>query len=481
MKAEPSRKPAGQPALLPAAPVVIELQDVPSPAEAARRLLDLPGLLLLESALHHQRLGRYSFLMADPVDWCQSDMPGALEWMSSILSASGSDSHPALPPFQGGVAGLFSYESGLQFEGITPAAHRDFAVPDVTLGLYDVVLAWDHGVDRCWLVSQGIEGTSSKNREFRAQQRADQFLEWLDRQPADLAWGGAERRILDERVFRKGVYSTVEGELASNFSQESWKRMIEQALEYIRAGDIFQVNLAQRLLSPQSDHPFALYERLRQRNAATFAGYFNPGGQQIISASPERLVSVRERIVETRPIKGTRQRTRRPEVDLDVGLQLLSSEKDRAENVMIVDLMRNDLSRICEDHSVTVTQLLGLESYASVLHLVSAVEGHLRDGITAADVIQAVFPGGSVTGAPKIRAMQIIPELELVPRGAYCGSLGYFGFDGAVDMNILIRTVTASDGWWQFPVGGGIVSDSDPDAEYAETWTKAAAIINSLR
>jgi para-aminobenzoate synthetase component I len=481
LRTESPREDKARPSAGPAAPVVIELRHPPAPADAARRWLDLPGLLLLESALSHQRLGRYSFLMADPIDWCQSDMAGALEWMSEILSAITCGSHADKPPFQGGIAGVFSYESGLQIEGITPAASGDFVLPHVTLGFYDVVLAWDHREDRCWLVSQGVGGSSTTPRESRAQQRAKQFLAWLDRKPAELTWRGAGRRSLDEHVSRKAGRAPDGAELVSNFSAETWDGVICKALEYIRAGDIFQVNLAQRLLSPQADHPFALYERLRQRNAAPFAGYFNLGEQQIISASPERLVAVRDRIVETRPIKGTRQRTRRPEVDLDVALQLQSSEKDRAENVMIVDLMRNDLSRICQDHSVVVTQLLGLESYASVLHLVSAVEGRLRDGITAADLIQAVFPGGSVTGAPKIRAMEIITELETVPRGAYCGSFGYFGLDGAVDMNILIRTVTSNDGWWQFPVGGGIVSDSEPAAEYAETWTKAAAIIESLQ
>lgn len=223
-----------------------------------------------------------------------------------------------------------------------------------------------------------------------------------------------------------------------------------------------------------------LYRWLRECNPATFSCYFDTGHTQVISASPERLVSVRDQIIETRPIKGTRRRTKHPEVDIDVGQQLLASEKDRAENVMIVDLMRNDLSRICEDDTVRVTQFVELESYASVLHLVSAVEGHLRPELPTSELLKAVFPGGSISGAPKVRAMEIIAELESRNRGPYCGSLGYFGFNRNIDLNILIRTIHAADGHWTLPVGGGIVADSVPIHEYEETWTKAHGMLNAI-
>ena len=241
-----------------------------------------------------------------------------------------------------------------------------------------------------------------------------------------------------------------------------------------------EINLAQRLLHPATCFPTDLYLRLRKRNSAPFGGFFDLGKAQIISASPERLISLRDGHVETRPIKGTRRRTRYPEVDHLTGNELEASEKDRAENTMIVDLMRNDLSRVCTDTSVAVTQLCEIEQYESVIHLVSAVEGQLHDPCDIVDLLRAVFPGGSITGAPKVRAMQLISELEPTARGAYCGSLGYIGFDGNADFNILIRTITASDGWWQIPVGGGIVSQSEPVAEFEETRTKAAGMLRAL-
>jgi para-aminobenzoate synthetase component 1 len=268
--------------------------------------------------------------------------------------------------------------------------------------------------------------------------------------------------------------------LWSNFTADEYRRTVQRAIDYIHAGDIFQVNLAQRLLFPAGGDPLSLYLRLRQRNPATFAAWFDLGEVQIASASPERLVSVRDRQVEARPIKGTRRRTARPEADLFAGDDLKASDKDRSENVMIVDLLRNDLSRVCLPDSVRVTQLCGLETYAFVQHLVSAVSGTLRPECTAIDLVRAVFPGGSITGAPKVRAMEIIAELEPTARGAYCGSLGYVGFDGWMDLSILIRTITAARGWWQLPVGGGIVAQSSPEQEYEETWHKAAGLLRAL-
>jgi para-aminobenzoate synthetase component 1 len=268
--------------------------------------------------------------------------------------------------------------------------------------------------------------------------------------------------------------------LTSNLSRDDYRRVVERATEYIRAGDIFQVNLAQRLLYPATDGSVALYQRLRRQNPATFAAYFDLGPFQIVSASPERFVQVRDRQVEARPIKGTRQRTQLPEADLFSGDELQASDKDRAENVMIVDLLRNDLSRACAADSVRVTDLCRLETYEFVQHLVSVVRGELRTGQTALDLVRSAFPGGSITGAPKVRAMEIITELEPTARGAYCGALGYFGFDGSCDMNLLIRTITAGRGWWQAPVGGGIVAQSQPESEYAETWHKAEGLLRAF-
>lgn len=268
--------------------------------------------------------------------------------------------------------------------------------------------------------------------------------------------------------------------VASSFSKDGYLQAVRRVIDYIHAGDVFQVNLSQRLLAPARDDAAALYLRLRRCNPAPFAGYFDLGEFQIVSASPERFLRVADRQVETRPIKGTRPRTGDPAIDRAAAAELLASEKDRAENVMIVDLMRNDLARVCDARSVRVGQLCGIEAYEHVLHLVSSVHGRLRDGRMPIDLLRAAFPGGSITGAPKIRAMEIIAELEPAARGAYCGSLGYLGFDGSLDMNILIRTITAGRGWWQFPVGGGIVADSIPEREYEETWHKAEGLLRAL-
>jgi para-aminobenzoate synthetase component 1 len=223
-----------------------------------------------------------------------------------------------------------------------------------------------------------------------------------------------------------------------------------------------------------------LYANLRKVNAAPFAGYFDFGSGQIISSSPERFFHVKERWIETRPIKGTRKRTGDVIKDRRMVEELLSSEKDRSENVMIVDLLRNDLSRVSDPQSMRVGQLCTVEEYPFVFHLVSAIGARLRPDVQWSDVIKAVFPGGSITGAPKVRAMEIISELEPTARGPYCGSLGYCGFDGSMDWNILIRTLTASRGWWQFQVGGGIVAESVPLHEEEETWTKAAGLVAAI-
>ena len=271
----------------------------------------------------------------------------------------------------------------------------------------------------------------------------------------------------------------------SNFSRDEYLRAVERVIEYIRAGDVFQVNLSQRLLFPAREDPLALYLRLRQLNPAPFAGYFSCDDWTIASASPERFVCVQDNVVETRPIKGTRRRRHRPEADLFTEDELRESEKDQAENVMIVDLLRNDLSKVCTPGSIRVPSLCAVESYETVQHLVSVVLGTLDQDsagrqLDAWDLLAAIFPGGSITGAPKVRAMEIIAELEPTARGPYCGSLFYVGFDGSADSNILIRTFTVRRGWIQCCVGGGIVAQSDPAAEYEETLHKAAGMLRAL-
>ena len=269
--------------------------------------------------------------------------------------------------------------------------------------------------------------------------------------------------------------------MKSSFTRAGYLDAVERVREYIFAGDIFQANLSQRFEVASDESPWSFYTRLRERNAAPFAAFLDFPEVAVVSASPERFLRVdAERVVETRPIKGTRPRGVGPEHDAALGQALAESAKDRAENLMIVDLMRNDLSRVCAPGSVRVSELFSLERYATVHHLVSTVVGTLASGADAIDLLRAAFPGGSITGAPKLRAMEIIAELEPSRRGVYCGSIGYWSVTGELDTSIAIRTAVFQDGRIYFSAGGGIVADSVPEQEYLETLDKARAMIDAL-
>ncbi|HTU26940.1 MAG TPA: anthranilate synthase component I family protein, partial [Pirellulales bacterium] len=454
--------------------VVVPLGKNLVPEEAFVRLAGRRHALFLDSALRDAELGRYSFLAADPFDFLTvpADDTDGLALLGERLAPWRTETLPGLPPFQGGAAGLWAYDLNRSLEEIARPTFDEFGVPALAIGLYDVVLAFDHHSGEAWIISQGFPEREPAARRRRAEERALQFQAWLaEPAPKRFAFDPAAGAIAPESLAPAFATSGPAG-LVSNFSAADYRAMVRRAIEYIRAGDIFQVNLSQRLLMPARDAAAVLYLRLRRCNPAPFAGYFDLGEFQIASASPERFLKVAGGEVETRPIKGTRRRTRQPEADLFAGDDLAQSEKDRAENVMIVDLLRNDLSKVCQADSVRVTQLCRLEIYAFVQHLVSAVRGRLRPECGVLDLVRATFPGGSITGAPKVRAMQIISELEPTARGAYCGALGYVGFDGSADTNLLIRTVTAGRGWWQAPVGGGIVAGSHPERELEETWHK---------
>ena len=465
-------------------PLVEELPSA-QPAEALfQRLAVRPYCLFLDSAMRHPTLGRYSFLAADPFEIVRvpADGTDALRILQTKLQGYAAARVSGLPPFQGGAAGLFGYELGRSLERIRPPAIDEFRVPAMAVGLYDVVLAFDHQESRAWIVSQGFPETEPARRARRAAERLAWFRDLIKDRPSSSARPSAV--AADERGLTLALapqYPTpCSSGLTSNFSKAGYLRAVERAIEYILAGDVFQVNLSQRLLAPARDDAVSLYLRLRRCNPAPFAGYFDLGERQVASASPERFLKVFERAVETRPIKGTRPRVGEPEVDRRAEAALAASEKDRAENVMIVDLLRNDISRTCQADSVKVGQLCAIEAYRHVLHLVSAVVGRLRDDCSPLDLLRYAFPGGSITGAPKVRAMEIIAELEPTARGAYCGSLGYVGFDGSTDLSILIRTITAGGGWRQLPVGGGIVAQSTPENEYDETWHKAEGMLQAL-
>jgi para-aminobenzoate synthetase component I len=460
-------------------PLVVDLPSWLDPVTAFKRLRRQPGVVFLDSALRHPQLGRYSFLSAWPVaNWRidpQKNPASALPPLARLATRPTQKNLPDMPPFQGGHVVLLGYDLHRALEKISAPRYDEFQVPWLAVAEYDTVLAYDHLEERGWLIAQD---TGRADTVLRARRWMDFFrAEDDDQTPAHSP--PAARPLVAAELAPQHAVGVLPG-LTSNFSRAEYLTAVRRAVEYIHAGDLFQVNLAQRLLYPAHGDSAELYLRLRERNPATFAGYWDLGDFQLLSASPERFLSARKGRVEARPIKGTRRRSSRPEADLYAADDLLHSAKDQAENVMIVDLMRNDLSRICTPESIRVTQLCGLETYEFVQHLVSVIAGDLDSGVTPLDLVRATFPGGSITGAPKVRAMQLIAELEPTARGAYCGALGYIGYDGALDWNILIRTLTAGKGWWQMPVGGGIVAQSDPDAEYDETWQKAHGMLRAL-
>ncbi|MCA9196149.1 MAG: aminodeoxychorismate synthase component I [Planctomycetales bacterium] len=464
--------------------LVQPLSSFLSAVETFQRLANLPGCLFLDSALPHETLGRYSFVTADPFDQLSVVVgdPMAFDRLARFVGRYTAQPLPNLPPFQGGVAGLFSYDLNRSIEELPAPACDQFALPAIHVGLYDVVVAFDHLTQEAWLISQGFPETSDAARTDRAAARMSQFQQWLSESPISGCPSHSAPSLSTTTSRIMGPHYSLERmpSLFSNFTRANYLAAVQHIVDYIHSGDIFQANFSQRLLMPAKDAAADLYLRLRNQNPAPFAGYYQGGDFQIASASPERFVRIDNGRVEARPIKGTRPRTRLPEADLYTGEELRASEKDQAENVMIVDLMRNDLSRVCQMDSIRVEQLCQVENYQFVQHLVSSVVGKLLPHRTAVDLLVAAFPGGSITGAPKIRAMQIITELEPHARGAYCGSLGYIGFSGQTDLSILIRTITAAQGWWQLPVGGGIVAQSKPQAEYDETWHKAEGILRSL-
>jgi len=457
----------------------LEIAYDPPPLARFSRFAGTPYAALLDSAKVMDRFGRYSFLAVDPFSVLEAKngrlcLDGrSLEGdpfaaLAERLAAMPLMHRAGLPPFQTGAVGFLSYDLCHHLERLPRPQADDMQFPDLAVGFYDVIAAWDHRDRRAFVLSSGWPASNRTERHRRAIERA----EWL---AAELS-----KPCLAEG-FEQSVHAAPE--IESNFNRDAYKAAVQRVIEYILAGDIFQANLTQRFRCrmPAGLDPFALYRRLMAINPAPFAAYLNFGDTVIASASPERFLSLRNGWVETRPIKGTRPRGRTAAEDERLAGELLMSEKDNAENVMIVDLLRNDLSRVCRDGSVTVPELCALETYATVFHLVSTVVGEMRPGAGAIDLLRASFPGGSITGAPKIRAMEIIAELEPTQRGPYCGSVGWFGFDGSMDTSIVIRTYAIKDGWVTFQAGGGIVADSDPAAEYEESLAKARALIRALQ
>ncbi len=451
--------------------IIREIENPPEPQAACGALLAQSHPVWLDSGMHLGSYGRFSFVACDPFLVLTAkdrrvELRGAreevldadpFEVLDDLLKQYEIAHEDAPVPLLGGAIGYLGYDLGRHIEVLPRTTVDDIAVPDLYLAFYDTVLGYAHETGRAYVCSVELRGDGG------AEERAHRLVE-LARGVAPVDSGR----------------EASPGPLQSNFERQDYVAAVAAAKEYIVAGDIFQVNLSQRFQAPLTITPWELYCRLRAINPAPFAAYLGFEGMQVVSASPERFLRVSQGHVQTRPIKGTRPRGSTPAEDRALAEELLGSEKDRAELLMIVDLERNDIGRVCRYGTVKVPELWVLESYPTVHHLVATVTGELAEGRTNVDLLRGSFPGGSITGAPKIRSMEIIDELEPTQRGVYTGSIGYLGFDGEMDLSIVIRTNVVKNGIVYYQVGGGIVADSDPVLEYEETLHKGRALAEAL-
>jgi para-aminobenzoate synthetase component 1 len=462
-------------------PLIEEVHMAPEAPWCFEALAPKPYSFFLDSGMYPPKLGRYSFMGSDPFlvmrsrgdeirlvkDGVEEKRRGnPFDIIGELLGKYKIESGEIPVPLAGGAVGYLSYDLCHFIEKLPHKAVDDLDLPEGYLGFYDAVAIFDHQENKIYIVSTGFPELEEEKRRRRAEARLNELRNTILLSPPP--------QSVEESSLKKGMA------LKANFSHESYLAAVSRAREYIGAGDIFQVNLSQRFEAELGIHPYELYRRLRRINPAPFASYLNFAGVNIVGASPERFLKVRGDLVETRPIKGTRPRGKTPEEDRAQSAALLSSKKDRAENIMIVDLERNDLGRVCRYGTVRVTELAILETYPTVFHLTSTVSGQLSRGKGCIELLKASFPGGSITGAPKVRAMEIIDELEPTRRSVYTGSIGYLGFNGDMDLNIVIRTIIIKDGKAYFQVGGAIVYDSEPEAEYIETLDKGRALIQAL-
>lgn len=430
---------------------------------------------ILDSSMRINQLGRYSFVGAEPFmtfsskggNYCITGQDrqkttatgDPLAVLRYLLKQYAVETHAEIP-FTGGAVGYFGYDLCHFIEKLPRKAIDDVHVPDCFFAFYDGIYVFDHLTDKIYIVALGINKPAA---------------EILAGMEADL------RQISEGTPGIKQAYQPKPVEFRSNMTKKDYLAAIGRIREYIRAGDVYQVNFTQRFDCVFTGDPLVFYAALRAINPAPFAAFIDAGECIVMSSSPERLIRVRKGIIETRPIKGTIPRGETKEEDEKNRAALLQSEKDRAELLMIVDLERNDLSRVAQKGTVKVRELFALETYATVHHLVGTVTAKLRPECDVIDCVRATFPGGSITGAPKIRAMEIIDELEPTQRNVYTGSLGYLGFDGTLDLNIAIRTVVIKGERAYLQAGGGIVWDSDPVSEYQESLTKARAMMDALQ
>lgn len=431
---------------------------------------DCPYAFFLDSGKHHGKFGKFSFIGFDPLAVFKAkDGKIEIHKGNSLHEFTNSKSldifqkffdkyeknHKSPFPFSGGFVGFLSYDLCRQIEKIPSLAEDDKNIPDICFGLYDGIFVYDHKKRECSIVAHGIN------------KPAGNIIKNLN----------AIIKLANKKIKHvKAPQKKIKNEIISNFSKEEYIKSIGRVKRYIKNGDIYQANLTQRFETKYTRDAWLLYQRLRNINPAPFSSFIDYGDFQIISSSPERFLRVDKRKIQTRPIKGTIARGINKEQDLLNKKILLNSEKDKSELIMIVDVARNDLGRISKIGTVKVEKLFSLEKYPTVYHLVSTITGELREDVKFADIIKATFPGASITGAPKIRAMEIIEELEPTRRNIYTGSIGYLDFNGNMDFNIVIRTIILKSGKAFFQAGGGIVWDSDKESEYKESILKAKTL-----
>lgn len=466
-------------------PIIEEISLDRSAPQVFELFFDLPYSFFLDSGMDPKKLGRFSFIGIEPflrfiskdnnifIDcqgWVKRLKANPFYVLKNLLSRYKSDFRTKDIPFWAGAVGWFSYDLKDCLEKLPDMAVDDLDIPDCHLGFYDCVLIFDNLKKKTYISSSGFPEIGRK-RILRAKARLENLKDRLFLATRDKSLASKEDSSRIEYSYRR---------LPSTFTKPQYINAVLKAKEYIKKGDIYQVNLSQRFQKELSVHPFRLYSILRSINPAPFASYLNFGDVKIVGSSPERFIKVVDRNIQTRPIKGTRPRGMDKKEDEYLRRQLINSLKDRAENLMIIDLERNDLGRISEYGSVGVSEFMICEAYETVFQLTSTVEGTLRKNVDAMDVLMNCFPGGSITGAPKIRSMEIIEELEPVKRAVYTGTIGYIGFNQDMDTSIVIRTFLIKNNMAYFNVGGGIVYDSDPEKEYEETLHKARALMEAI-
>ena len=448
--------------------IIKEMKPARGAAELYTYFAGTDDSVFLDSSLVN-KLGRYSVIGAVPYLKLVKEGNGfyingekettcSFETYLKTYLAEHKDKNNTELPIISGAIGYFSYEYGRKLMEVDSVKEDLVSIPDAVLVFYDFYIIEDRQEQRTYLIANGITGEAAK--------------------------------LMDEmetRINGKPVYMQKESdteypiEVLPNFAKDEYKQAVDRMIRYIIEGDIYIVNMTQQLTVKSDKVPLDVFYDLRENNPSPFGGYFDYGDFQIVCASPERFLKMQKGHVNTRPIKGTRKRGETPEEDMLMRTELEKSEKDKSELLMIVDLERNDLNRVCNPGSVKVTELFSVEEYATVFHLVSDIEGDLEESKNIMDLLEAAFPGGSITGAPKYRAMEIIDEMENNKRNLYTGSIGYLTLDGDCDFNIVIRTALHKDGKYYLGVGGGITAESDLEFEYEETLQKAKAVLQAMR